>query len=71
MLMLQYRFLLYFEINVLMIYELCCVYAKNALVSDMCGRGINKKIAMPIFSVILARIDEILILFCNAMLKIP
>ena len=30
MLMLQYRFLLYFEINVWMIYELCCVYAKNA-----------------------------------------
>ena len=54
-----------------MIYELCCVYAKNALVNDMCGRGINKKIAMPIFSVILARIDEILILFCNAMLRIP
>ena len=52
-----------------MIYELCCVYAKNALVNDMYGRGINRKIATPIFSVILARIDEILILFRNAMLK--
>ena len=62
MLMLQYRFLLYFEINVWMIYELCCVYAKNDLVNNTCGRGINKRIATPDFSVILARLDKVLIL---------
>ena len=35
-----------------MIYELCCVYAKNALVNHTCGRGINKKIVTPNFFVI-------------------
>ena len=38
MLMLQYRFLLYFEINVLMIYESCCVYAKTVRSVHYCGQ---------------------------------